>query len=139
MALEKARANDKDPYALEKAIVQHCDCNPDWPVCLYDFTLRNLISDQLVLSVPQLDLHIIDNYYDMSDYEKSGQKGGPPGTIRLYRGFHICSSAFVQNFRFQFTRKYTSVAKGSLGLLFENNLIPGCTMISQPSSLLRLL
>ena len=139
MALGKAQENETDPFAFEKAIVQHCDCNPEWPVCLYDFTLRNVITDQRVFSVPRLDLHVIDNYYDMSDYEKSGQKGGPPDTIRLYRGLHICSSAFVQNFRFHFTREYAGVAQGSLGPLFENNLIPGCEMISQPCSYLRLL
>ena len=55
MVLQKAQTTKEDPYAFEKAIVQSCECDESWPVCLYDCTLRNLLPDQQVLSVARLD------------------------------------------------------------------------------------
>ena len=43
--LEKAQQNREDPYALEKEMVRNFDCDESWPICLYDFTLKNLLLD----------------------------------------------------------------------------------------------
>ena len=45
MILEKAQQNREDPYALEKEMVRNFDCDESWPICLYDFTLKNLLLD----------------------------------------------------------------------------------------------
>lgn len=35
----------EDSYALEKAVVQHFDCSEEYPLCLYDFTLKQMMID----------------------------------------------------------------------------------------------
>ena len=45
LSLEEAQKNRDDVYALEKEIVRKYDCDESWPICLYDFTLKNLLLD----------------------------------------------------------------------------------------------
>jgi hypothetical protein len=40
-----------DCYALEKAIVSCYECDKSRPVCLYDFTVKSIVLDQMVYSI----------------------------------------------------------------------------------------
>ena len=74
----------------------------------------------------------------MTEEQKSMVRERPQAnTMLLFRGQHICSKDFVQNFKFHFCREYANVATGNAQPLFENSLIPNCNLISQPNALMR--
>ena len=54
---------NEDEFTLEKAVVQRVHCNPQSPICLYDFTVKHVMSDYLVFAVPNLLDVMIDNFY----------------------------------------------------------------------------
>ena len=43
-------------------------CNPEYPLCLYDFTVKHFITEYLVFSVTNLLDPVKENYYYGSDY-----------------------------------------------------------------------
>ena len=59
---------------LEKAVVQNIKCNPEYPLCLYDFTVKHVMTEYLVFSVPNLLDAKKEDYYYGSDYLSSGKQ-----------------------------------------------------------------
>jgi len=37
--------NELEGYRLEQEIVQSVNCNPEQPLCLYDFTIKQVMTD----------------------------------------------------------------------------------------------
>lgn len=60
-----------DEYSLEKAVVENISCNRDQPLCLYDFTIKHVMTDFIAYAVPNLLDFKIDDYHYESDYEGS--------------------------------------------------------------------
>lgn len=46
--------DSQNKYQLEDAIVQNVSCNPEHPLCLYDFTINNIMTDFIAYAVPNL-------------------------------------------------------------------------------------
>ncbi len=55
---------------LEKVLMNQFECDPKWPICLFDFTYKNRIPTYLVFKVQQpLTELVIENYWTES-YQK---------------------------------------------------------------------
>lgn len=52
----------EDSYALEKAVVQHFDCSEEYPLCLYDFTLKQMMIDYQAFSM-NIEEFKIEDYF----------------------------------------------------------------------------
>ena len=51
----------------ETSLINHYQCQLSAPLCLYDFTLKQIMIDQNILSIPDLSVHIVKNYFQQ-DY-----------------------------------------------------------------------
>lgn len=57
-----------DGYQLENSVVQNISCNPQQPLCLYDFTIKHVMTDFIAYTVPNLfDFENKDYFYE-KDY-----------------------------------------------------------------------
>jgi hypothetical protein len=43
-----------DGYQLEHSVVQNMSCDPQQPLCLYDFTIKHVMTDYIAYAVPNL-------------------------------------------------------------------------------------
>ena len=98
----------KNIKTVEEHIVNNFDCNPRWPVCLYDFTFKNQCS-QFINYRQAYKPQPIENYFDMIDESKPVH---PPGEdfdeILIEREQHMCLDRdFVKAFRILFTEHNT--------------------------------
>ena len=56
-------------------LMKYYNCETDWPICLFDFTIKSKIPNIFVFRVGgQLDKYVIDNYF-YSKGNKMSQKG----------------------------------------------------------------
>ena len=51
---------------FESEIMQIFNCNPDWPICLFDFTFKNRIPNFIVLKSVDYPSMIIEDYFTLS-------------------------------------------------------------------------
>lgn len=60
-----------DEYGLEKTLVERVECNPEHPLCLYDFTIKHVMTDYIAYSVPNLSDLQLDDYdrFYANDYK----------------------------------------------------------------------
>lgn len=50
---------------FEKELMSIFNCDPDWPICLFDFTFKNKLPTYLCFKVKNdMNKYIIDNYFD---------------------------------------------------------------------------
>lgn len=53
---------------LEKAVVSHFNCDPEQPLCLYDFTIKHVMNDFIAYAVPNLFETQLEGYFYDEDY-----------------------------------------------------------------------
>ena len=47
------------------------NCNPKWPLCLFDFTFKHKIPDFIILTVSNnLHKYVIDDYFGIDDLDQ---------------------------------------------------------------------
>lgn len=96
--LSDSECHQDDRFGLERAIVKHYDCDLQRPICLYDFTLKNLMLDFLVFRVNDIDSYqhsilITDYFYS----DKPATQVTKYKCVPIYHGYHICkTSNFTQ-------------------------------------------
>jgi hypothetical protein len=54
----------------EEAIVNHFNCDPKWPVCLYDFTYKNLCENYFVYRTREMP-PIFEDYFGNPEVDGS--------------------------------------------------------------------
>lgn len=111
-----------DPKSMEdiqKDLINKFDCNPDWPICMFDFTYKNKVPNHFCFKVEaNLSIYIQDNYFDSAN---------PPSDKKLYRlrenaenrslqdmlierNHHLCNLNpdvdFVRNFKTMFLNEH---------------------------------
>jgi len=62
---------------FEQEVMQMFDCNPEWPICLYDFTYKNRIPEYLAFRVREAP-KIINDYFGGNGH--TGLLESSPGT-----------------------------------------------------------
>jgi len=85
---------------FEDEIVDNFECNPEWPICLYDFTYKNRCGDALAYQVQEMP-ELMEDYFERIDEPKPLYS---PTTeyskLRIERNRHICGDKeFVSNFK----------------------------------------
>ena len=89
------------------------NCDPSWPICLFDFTFRNRSEDYLALRVKQnLSNYILDDYIGKS--EEMGRiqlmnernMNEEEAEVIRERNKHLCCEIkdFVRNFKVLFIK-----------------------------------
>lgn len=59
----------KNMDQLEKELMNVFNCNPEWPICLFDFSYKNKIPNYFSFKIDQdFNERIIENYFDNPDY-----------------------------------------------------------------------
>lgn len=49
----------------EKELMKVFNCNPKWPICLYDFTFKNKCNQFLIMKCrSNLKKYVVNNYFD---------------------------------------------------------------------------
>ena len=61
-------AEDLNGYKLEHTIVQSICCNSEQPLCLYDFTIKHVMTDFIAYAVPNLLEFQINGHFYEKDY-----------------------------------------------------------------------
>lgn len=92
-----AIATTKQPLAqLEGNLMGVFGCDPDWPVCLFDFTHKNKNPTYLCLRVSNLTQFCIEEYF----YGPSIQTPPADTPLVIERNPHLCTEPyFVDNFK----------------------------------------
>ena len=89
------------------------NCDPNWPICLFDFTFRNRSEDYLALKVKQnLSNYIIDDYIGKTEYMGRIQMASERNLVEedteviRERNSHLCCNIpnFVRNFKVLFIK-----------------------------------
>ena len=61
--------DELEGYLLEQEIVQGISCNPEQPLCLYDFTIKHVMTDYIAYALPNLlDIQQNEHFYE-EDYK----------------------------------------------------------------------
>lgn len=105
-----------------------CRGQDQTPLCLYDFTLKYQIPTEIVLRVPSLVSYIIKDYFAEPNLSGSLQFDLPAHTFAsehpcVFLGEHICDSIFRSAFASEFLGDPVDIQEGSLGTLFESQVI----------------
>lgn len=84
------------------------NCNTDWPICLYDFTIKSKCPNYFVARVQApLTSFVIDTYFKNStggNYKPDTTISTDPCDLLIERNNHLCTSQFETNFKALFTQ-----------------------------------
>jgi hypothetical protein len=70
---DECSSQDQAYDQYETSLINHYNCQLSAPLCLYDFTLKQTIIDQHILSIPDLRVYIVKNYFKREDGTESDQ------------------------------------------------------------------
>ena len=119
------------------------NCNPEWPICLYDFTFERKNPTQLTIRMGKpLQEYLVDDYfysYDQATFQKHEelfddcQEDNFTNTrdeILMERGHHLCNLKhfpfFVENFKIRFQARDPTLFRNCYihGTLKDDTNIP---------------
>lgn len=88
-------------------------CKPEWPVCLYDFTIKSMCPNYFVFAVqPPLHNFLMEDYYYGSPKLILSQQ---KSDLLIQRGPHICQNPkFVTNFKLAFDQNEPKLLQNTL-------------------------
>ena len=102
------------------------NCDPRWPICLYDFTFKNRCPKFVAYRFAKnLDEFIIDDYFHPDMQQKPVQKNPEQPNIIPYeellinRNNHPCCNKEHKNFVLNFKKRFIAQDK----LLFNNEFL----------------
>jgi hypothetical protein len=85
------------------------NCKPEWPICLFDFTIKSKIPNFFVYRVKRpLDSFKINDYFNGSrtggDYRPSTKPDLNADNLLIERNHHLCHEhpMFEKNFKMRF-------------------------------------
>lgn len=106
---------------FEKDLMQIFTCNPEWPICLFDFTFKNKVPNFFNFRIKKcLNKCIIDNYFtdeslniwkNRPSLKNSGESTADELIIERHN--HICtySHSFISNFKHLFNTSHDLLFK----------------------------
>lgn len=106
----------KNLEEVEEKLMKGFNCDPSWPICLYDYTFKNKIPTYLMLRVgPPLTTYLISDYFSL-DYEHSKNRTLATDlesafliskeSLLIERNSHLCQ--FRKRFKRNFKLLYNS-------------------------------
>ena len=83
-------------------------CNKNWQICSFDFTYRKVSAESFQFRVQKFNV-VDDHFYGINDKGPASLKRRSQTVVSkfedlvIYRGSHICTRAFCQQFQKMFT------------------------------------
>jgi hypothetical protein len=89
-------------------------CDPKWQVCTFDFTFRDVNSDQLIFKA--MKFNVIDGFYygENEGLKEHGRRSEKYEDLILYRGPHLCQS---KSFTFFLPRLFNGTDESAKDLM----------------------
>jgi hypothetical protein len=99
-------------------LMSYFDCNPNWPICLFDFTFKSKLPTYLCYRVAEhLDKLIIKDYFFSKSNESPTQY--PVCGLLVERQPHICGDGtFVEMFKNRFELGDESMIRSPVFIVF---------------------
>jgi hypothetical protein len=108
---------------FESELMKIFNCDPEWPICLYDFTYKNKVPKFFCFRIEcDLTTRIIDNYFT-NENSKASSKWPSSNRISsrnlvndllIERNFHICQRKnFVEKFKILFNSNDSQLIQSS--------------------------
>ena len=134
VANKKYQVTTQSMDLYERDLMQIFDCDPEWPLCLFDFTFKNKTPTYTCLRVEKnLQMYCMDQYFYgmLSEIQTKqtkyclNQSDESRSELLLERQPHICceNENFVPNFKARYRAKDKSLFNHpSLTMFLENDL-----------------
>ena len=124
-----------DPKSMEEIqrdLINKFDCNPEWPICMFDFTYKNKVPTSFCFKMENnLSSYCHENYFNSHDESGTAPAKRPFSSPRslsetlIERNNHICLSTpttdFVKNFKSMFLSEHYIFFKSNIFNFSINN------------------
>lgn len=123
-AAEPGHYNSVD--LVQNNLMDIFNCDPSWPICLYDFTIKQKCPTQFVFRTSHLLTSFVnpDYFYSQGSQQETQLATTNADIIIVERNFHLCQNLeFVKNFKLRFNCQDPELFdSGCLNVLSESEV-----------------